>query len=229
MSQPIRLVVKYEDGSTREVDFASVDGELQLKLAQLGLCPPLDHVGQSKHYLLVRWQDGWQEVFGLDSASAELIRYYVIQRIEDRGRLSVDVGEDYPELLVLERTPTEVEGAMIVSDENVRSYALDTQVERWEGIFEAGGKKEFVKYDRTSDAYPQERSEDPAALAELLAALDAQMVKRGLTSRTLLTMPEPQRTAQYKELANSTGLRGGRKQADVYGFVEMLLRRREGA
>src|SRR5665647_1395196 len=108
MSQPKRLLVAYEDGSTKEADFAEIDGQLRLKLAQLGLCPPPDRVGASKHYLLIRWRDGWQEVFGIETESAELLRYYVIQRIEDRGRLSIDVGADYPELLIVERTPRDV-------------------------------------------------------------------------------------------------------------------------
>lgn len=228
MSQPKRLVVTYEDGSTKEADFAETDGELRLKLAQLGLCPPLDQVGTSKHYLLIRWQDGWQEVFGIDKGSAELLRYYVIQRIEDRGRLSLDVGADYPELLIVERTPKDVIGATIVSSDSVKSYALASEVERWEGIFEAGGKKEFVKYDKTSDAYPHESSEDPEALAEVLSALEGELQKEGLTPRALLSMQEPLRVAEYKRLASGVGIRGGREQQDVYGFIELLLRRQEG-
>jgi hypothetical protein len=88
MSEPKRLVVKYDDGSTKEADFADLNGQLRRQLAELGLCPPLKRVGAAKHYLLVRWQDGWQEVFAVDSDSAELLRYFVIERIEDRGRLS---------------------------------------------------------------------------------------------------------------------------------------------
>ena len=161
MSQPKRLVVTYDDGSTKEADFADLDGQLRLQLAELGLCPPLDRVGAAKHYLLVRWQDGWQEVFAVDTDSAELLRYFVIERIEDRGRLSIDVGADYPELFIIKRTPKEVTEAVIVGDDGIRSYGLGSQVERWEGIFEAGGKLEFVKYDKTSDAYPHEAERRP--------------------------------------------------------------------
>jgi len=228
MSQPKRLVVTYEDGSTKEADFAELDGQLQLRLSQLGLCPPLDRVGVSKHYLLMRWQDGWQEVFGIEAESAELLRYYVIQRIEDRGRLSLDVGADYPELLIVERTPRDLIGATIVGSDGVKSYALGPEVERWEGIFEAGGKKEFVKYDKTSDAYPHESSGDPEALAGVVDALGDELKKKGLTPRALLSMQEPLRVAAYRELASAAGIRGGCKQQDVYGFIEMLLKRQEG-
>jgi hypothetical protein len=228
MSQPKRLLVAYEDGSTKEADFAEIDGQLRLKLAQLGLCPPPDHVGTSKYYLLIRWRDGWQEVFGIETESADLLRYYVIQRIEDRGRLSIEVGADYPELLIVERTPRDVIGAAIVGSDSLKSYALGSEVERWEGIFEAGGKKEFVKYDKTSDAYPHESKEDPEALAEVLSALKAEIEKKGLTPRALLSMEEPLRVAEYRELASGASIRGGREQQDVYGFIEMLLKRLEG-
>ena len=228
MSQPKRLVVTYEDGSTKEADFSQVDAQLQLRLAQLGLCPPDESVGAAKRYLLIRWQDGWQEVLGIDFEAAELLRYYVIQRIEDRGRLSLDVGTEYPELFVVERTPRDVIGAAIVADDGVTSYDLGAEVSRWEGIFDDGGKIEFVKYDRTSDAYPHASSEDAEALAGLLATLEERLDEKGLTPQALLAMQEPRRIAAYRELAAGAGIRGARKQEDVYGFIEMLLRRLEG-
>jgi hypothetical protein len=229
MSQPKRLIVAYDDGSTKEARFADLDGPLQLRLAQLGLCPPLEHVGISKHYLLVRWQDGWQEVFAVDTDSAELLRYFVIERIEDRGRLSLDVGAEYPELLIVERTPKKVVEALIVGDDGVRSYGLGSGVERWEGIFEDGGKKELVKYDKTSDSYPHESSTQSETLAELLDGLRTELDKKGLSSQALLSMEEPLRVAQYRELAENLGLRGGRRQQDVYGLIETLLRNKGGS
>lgn len=228
MSQPKRLVVTYDDGSTKEADFADLDGQLRLQLAELGLCPPLERVGAAKHYVLVRWQDGWQEVFAVDSDSAELLRYFVIERIEDRGRLSIDVGAEYPELFIIKRTPKEVTEAVIVGDDGITSYGLGSQVERWEGIFEAGGKLEFVKYDKTSDTYPHEASRDPAAVAGTVDRLMEGLAKKSLALSALLSMPEPLRLAEYKDLATEAGLRGALKQEDVYGFIEMLLRRQEG-
>jgi hypothetical protein len=228
MSQPKRLVVTYDDGSTREADFADLDGRLRLQLAELGLCPPLERVGEARHYMLVRWQDGWEEVFGVDSESAELLRYFVIERIEDRGRLSLDVGAEYPELFIIKRTPKEVIEALIVGDDGVRSYRLGSQVERWEGIFEAGGKLEFVKYDKTSDAYPHESGDGGAALARTVERLLAGLEKKDLAVSTLLSMSESLRLVEYKELADEAGIRGALRQEDVYGFIEMLLRRQEG-
>ena len=225
MSVPKRLVVEYEDSSTREVDFSKVDSQMRFKLAKLGLCPPPDHVGSSKHYLLLRWQDGWQEVLGVDKDSVELLRYYVIQRIEDRGRLSFEVGADYPELFIIRRMPRELIDLLIVSDGSVKSYGLESEVERWEGIFEAGGKKEYVKYDKTDSRYPQEFSEAPAALDKLMDSLKGELDSRGLSPQKLLAMDESRRIAEYKEVARGTGIRGSERQEDVYGFIELMVRR----
>lgn len=228
MSQPKRLIVAYDDGSTREAEFSRLDGQLLLKLAQMGLCPPLEHVGASKHYLLVRWEDGWQEVFAVDADSAELLRYFVIERIEDRGRLSVDVGAEYPELFILKRTPKGVVEALIVGVEGVRSYGLESQVERWEGIFEDGGKKEFIKYDKTGDSYPHASSEESDALAKMLVDLRSALEQKGLSTKELLSREEPAKIAEYRELAGILGMRGGRRQQDVYGLIELLLRKEGG-
>jgi hypothetical protein len=225
MSQPKRLVVAYEDGSTKEVAFNKVGGQMRLGLAQLGLVPASAGVGTAKHYLLLRWRDGWQEVLGVDAETADLLRYYVIQRIEDRGRLSLEVGGEYPELCIIERTPRDVVEAVLLGEEGVRSYELEIEVERWEGIFEAGGKKEFVKYDKTSAACPHAPREKGDALNGVLDSFRSELAKSGRTPQTVLAMEEPLRVAEYKELAAAAGLRGFERQEDVYGFVESLLKK----
>lgn len=228
MSLPVKLVVEYDDGSTREVGYERVDGETRFRLARLGLSPAGDHVGSSKHYLVMQWRDGWQEVVGVDKESADLLRYYVIERIEDRGRLSLETGDDYPELFVIERTPRELIGAMIVGETGVKSYGLDASVERWEGIFDGGGKREHIKFDKTSDKYPQETSDDVEALEPVLDALRGELASRSLEVEALLAMEEAERVTEYKALASGANIRGSSRQEDVYGFIELMMNRLAG-
>lgn len=228
MSAPTRLLVAYEDGSTREVDFGRLSPEMRSELARLGLAPVPQSIGSAKQYLLMKWRDGWQEVVGIDRDTAELLRYYVIERIEDCGRLSLDVGADYPELFVIERTPRDLTAALLVGHTEATSYALDSETERWEGIFEAGGKLEFVKYDRTSPKYPHEPEAETSGLDELLGSLRDELARRGLTPETLLGMEEQARIEVYKEVSRAANIRGSERQADVYGFLELLLRRLRG-
>jgi len=165
----------------------------------------------------------------VDEASVDLLRYYVIERIEDRGRLSLENGGDYPELLVIERTPRDLVGAVIVGEDGVKSYALDSSVERWEGIFGAGGKREYVKFDKTSDKYPHEVEDRSEALEPVLEALKRELDDKGLDPNRLLSSAEPERVTQYGALATGAGIRGSYRQEDVYGFIESMVTRLAGA
>ena len=229
MSQPSKLVVHYDDGSSREAGYGELDAGARHALQRMGLVPSGDRVGSAKHYVLLHWKDGWQEVLGIDKDSVDLLRYYVIERIDDRGRLSFETGEEYPELVVLERTPRDVVGALIVGDDGVKWYALDESVARWEGIFEAGGKREYVKFDKTSDKYPNRVTVDPAGLEPVLRALEAELEKAGLKPGTVLALSESERTAIYKTIAAGAGIRGCSRQEDVYGFVEAMMSRLEAS
>jgi hypothetical protein len=229
MSRPTKVVVQYEDGSSQEVDYARIDGETRRRLAQLGVAPIGDRIGSAKHYLLMQWKDGWQEVVAIDKDTADLLRYYVIERIDDRGRLSLETGEDYPELLVIERTPRDLVAAVVVGGDGVKSYALDNSVERWEGIFDAGGKREHVKFDKTSDKYPHEVSTSGEALVPVLEAFRAELDKAGLDAAALLALDEPARLEAYRGLASGAGVRGFSSQEDVYGFVQAMITRLGGA
>jgi hypothetical protein len=223
MSTPVRLVVEYEDGSKKEVSFSKLNGQTRNELAKLGLCSTSCGIGPARQYALLNWKDGWQEVIGIDRNMADLLRYYVVQRIEDRGRLSFDVGADFPELFVIRRTPRELNSLLIVDDKGIKSYPLDSEVERWEGIFQAGGKKEYVKYDKTDSAYPQKVVTSMDGLTKILDAVKKKLNEKGLKSQDVLGSSEEKRIELYKELAKETGLKAYERQEDVYGFIEKVM------
>lgn len=225
MSEPERLIVSYDDGSSKEVDFNKLGREMAYELARLGLCPPPPELGSAKQYFLLQWKDGWQEVIGSDGDVAELLRYFVIRRIEDRGRLSFEVGADFPDLFIIKRTPMDLKRLLIVGNGSVKSYSLESDLERWEGIFDAGGKLEYVKYDKTEDQSPGEMSDAPENLDEIMDDLRDELEKMGFSSQELLGMDQSKRIEAYKRIAQGIGIRGHVRQADVYGFVELLVRR----
>jgi hypothetical protein len=225
MSAPKRLLVEYEDGSTKDVNFAQVDNTTMVQLAKLGLCPVPTEVASAKHYVILRWKDGWQEVIGADHDRVELLRYYVITRVEDGARLSLDVGEHWPKLFIIKRTPRDVNSILIVGRDGARSYPLEAELERWEGTFEAGGKKEYVKFDKTNPRTPQTCVEAPEKLTELVASLKEALGRLNLLPQALLAMDLAQRTEAYAALARGLGIRGVQSQADVNGFIELLVKR----
>ena len=225
MSIPKRLVIEYEDGSTKAIPFRNVNRQVQFELAKSELCPPPDGVGSSKQYLLLRWQDEWQEVVGVDREVIELLRYYVIERIEDRGRLALEVGTDYPELFTIERRPRELTNLLIVGrNGSLKSYRLESEMERQEGSFDEGGKKEFVKFDKSDSRYPGEFSEERETLAKVMDCAKKELDRKQLNPEQVLAMDESGRVKTYKEVAKGMGIRAKERQEDVYGFIELMVR-----
>jgi hypothetical protein len=223
-SIPKRLVVEYEDGSTSRIDFNKLSRSSQLEISRAGAhsSSPMRY---SEKYLLMEWRDGWREVVAVKGDSIELLRYYVIQRIEEEGRLSVEVGTPYPQLLVINRTPRDLNGLLVVGNERAKYYELESEVETREGVFEAGGKKEYVKYDKTDEKYPQESREGAARLAGLMNSLESQLNEKGLSAEEMLARDRSTKTKEYAEIALRMGIRGKEMQQDVYGFIELMVTR----
>lgn len=223
MSAPKQLIVSYEDGSQKTLDFDSLDNEQQSELAKLGLCPPPSEISKAKHYMILKWKNGWQEVISSNKDSLDFLRCFIIRRIEDRGRISFEVEDEYPILYILRRKPMDLDRLLVVSGDSVKSYDLSQNVERHEGTFNAGGKLEFFKWDRTDSQYPSSMSDAPENLDATMTALKEALSNREIDARELSEMDAPLRIEAYRAIAEEMGLKGYQKQADVYGFIELLV------
>jgi ribosome-associated translation inhibitor RaiA len=225
MSIPKRLIIEYNDGSTKAIPFRNVDRQVQFELAKSELCPAPDEVRSSKQYLLLQWQDEWQEIVSVDSEVTELLRYYVIERVETRGRLALEVGTDYPELFIIERRPRELSHVLIVGrNGSVKSYQLVSEIEKQEGSFDEGGKKEYVKFDKSDSHYPGKFSEEHEALAKVMKRAKKELDRKQLNPEQVLAMDKSNRVKTYKEVAKGMGIRAKERQEDVYGFIELIVK-----
>jgi hypothetical protein len=218
------ISLEYEDGSTKTLSSSNLDTKLQSALVESGLCDPLPVISAAKQYLIMQWKDGWKEVLAINSDIADLIRYYIIRRIEDRGRIALDLGAGYPTLIIIERQPKEMSRMMIVSDQAVKSYGLESEIEGYEGIFEAGGKKEYKKFDKANPFFKNEFSESGDALNDIKVAVSEALKKMGLRPDELLTTDRFSRLQEYKDIARLTNINGFKSQSDVYGFIELILK-----
>jgi hypothetical protein len=213
MSLPRRLIIEYEDGSKKVTEFCQLDNETWLELSKSGLCPPppkktLDH------YVLMRWKDGWQEVVEIPKETAELLRYYTLERKEEVGRMAFDVAEDYPLLFLVERLPRQIETLLLVGRKEIKGYTLEEK-----RTVKEGGKVEHILYDRKVLS-PCERAE--GWVAEIKEQLEAEMKKKGLTAEHLISLDDHQKLQAYFDIAKALGIRGMEKQEDVYGFIQLM-------
>jgi hypothetical protein len=218
------ISLQYEDGTSQNIGFNNLDVGTQMALVRAGLCDPPPEISSAKHYLILQWKDGWKEVLAINSDTADLIRYYVIRRIEDRGRIALDVGSQYPELTILERRPADLSRMLIVGDGSVKSYELQAELESYEGIFEAGGKREYKKYDKSNPYFKHSFSEGHEGISGIENSITEILKKKNLDSSALLSMDQVHRMLEYKEIAGLAGLKGSQKQSDVYGFIELILK-----
>jgi len=208
--RPQRLIIKYDDGSTKEVEFSQVSRAVQLELSKLGLCPrpsPLDFV--PRRYLLLKWKDGWQEVTGIEEDSTQLLRYYVIQRAEEAGRLVIERSGAYPELIVIGRRPRELERVVIIGDKDIRTYALAEKAIATEG-------------DKTEYHYEFDEN-DRNSLEQVIGLLRKALRKEGIKAKELLARRDAQRVEDYERIRKQIGLKASEKEEDVLGFIQVML------
>jgi len=221
VSTPRRLIVEYEDGSTKEASFKQVDAPTRANLARLGLCSAGESTPDS--YLILQWADNTQEVLGVSGKAVDLLRYYVIRRIEEQGRLSVNTGADYPELFVINRMPTQLRSLLLVGKEGAKKYNLESVVEKWEGIFEEGGKKEFYKYDSTEPKYPHQ-VDNAFDIGETMNLVKKELDAKGTNAKKLLEIDPAKKAEEYNEIARAMGLRAFRSQGDIYNFLDFIIK-----
>lgn len=222
---PKRLIVECEDGSTKGIDFSRLSPQSQLELSKLGLCPPPSVMPRlSKGYLLLRWEDGWQEVLGVDENSVELLRYYVLERVEEVGRMALQAKGDYPTLLEIRRKPKELDSLLIVGSGDTTAYRFEPRVRK-----EEGDKIEYVKYDKAESHVQHEHNNNAETqVEEIMDWLKTELGEKGIIAEKLLAMAWDERVEEYKELAKKLGIRATEKQEDVYGFIQLMMENSAG-
>ena len=148
----------------------------------------------------------------------------VSRREDEVSSATFKLGTEYPQLMIIERIPMEIDRILLVSDSGVKSYGLHIELEGYEGIFEAGGKREYRKYDSSNPYFQSEFSEAPENIADIENAVAMVLNKKGLHPDELLIMDQNRRIQEYKDIARTVGIKAVEKQSDVYGFIELILR-----
>jgi hypothetical protein len=213
-------MVEYEDGSVKGIEFSQLSPSTCLELSRKGLCPPPAGTPEPlKHYLLLLWKNGWHEVIGIDKDSVELLRYYILERVEEAGRLALEVKGEYPVLFTIERLPKELQRILILGKEDIRGYSLEPKTKK-----EEGDKIEHVEYDKAERHFqsdPDQKAE--RWYGELVNSLRTELEKRGLTAEKILSREPAQRINEYKALARVLNIRATGNQQDVYGLMQLLM------
>jgi hypothetical protein len=88
-----------------------------------------------------------------------------------------------------------------------------------------GGKIEHIMYDKKRTAFSVLTAKKGEAwIAELTDALRVELNRKGRSASEVLSAEANQQLGLYRELSQALGLRATYRQADVYGFVQALVR-----
>ncbi len=216
MSGPKRIVLEYEDGTRREAPFNELSGQVQAELSSLGA---REEAGTAKNFVLLEWKDGWKEVAAVDGRASELLRFYTLERVEEVGRLSLEVADAYPELLQIKRLPRHIENILFVGRESLQAYVLEEKV-----TVKEGGKVEHIFYDKKRPGFKMEDASSASTrFAAVLDFLTEELQKKGLRGSGVVALGEEERRQLFSDIAHALGLRGNRCQQDVYEFLQLAL------
>ncbi|MBI4264817.1 MAG: hypothetical protein HY657_10605 [Acidobacteria bacterium] len=208
VSQPkaLTIVIEFEGGARREAALETLPETLQLELLRQPFASsPSPHPEQEK-FLLLEWDDGWKEVFELDGACTGVKRYTVISRPEDVGRLAIDRGDGYPELIEVVRKPLNVSRVTLLVD------SVDTVRPTRDRSTREGKKTDhFYKLAKEGDAR-----------ADLVGAFKNAASAEGLDLGALRSGDPARSREQYERIRRRMGIRAGQRQQDVWDFMAYL-------
>lgn len=159
-----------------------------------------------KKYVVMKWKDGWQEVVAVEGDVIGFDKYYVIERLENFGRLVFNRPKgEVPGLLVIDRDPRDIEQMVLMNEtEDQRTLAFkDTYREgaRLEYNYDLQNKGDFV--------------------TELTGKTKDALGKKGLSAKDMLLKGDPDIVALAKEI----NVVGGKSQQDLVQFMKILLRK----
>jgi len=200
-----RIVLEFDDGSTAESGFEALPVPLQRDLLGQPFAARPSSAPEEEAFVVLQWNDGWQEVLKVDPAFREIIRYYVIRRPEDVGRLSLNQDDGYPELIEIGRKPMDLRRITFRD-------AFGCQVVRTER--EGTKQDHFFGLTREGEAFAEEAAAFKRAVEEL--GIDPAVMREADPSRI---QDECQRIGRHM------GLKAARCQQDLRDFIAYLARR----
>ena len=156
-------------------------------------------------YALITWKDGYKEVASLEEETTDILRYYVVERVEKYGRLSFDSTADYPDLKVIGRKPDQIEDIVLIENGHERVFTLDPKEEKSEG-------------GRT-DHHFEVRETDGNGLSTLLE-------KAKQAAGDLGVDPNSVTEEDLEKIRRAVRLSCFEKQSEALEFVKLLLKKK---
>ena len=203
-SRPQKVVVEFDDGSKAEASFDTLPSQLQMELLRQPFASLPSQNPEQEKFVLLEWDDGWKEVLEVDARCTHINRYYVINRPEDVGRLSLNRQDGYPELIEIARKPLDLKKITFLD-------TFQLTLER----SEREGKKtdHFFGLSKNGNALSDEIN------AFKKAAADSGVVLKEMGAQELNQLRE-----KYEMIRRKMGLNAARRQQDLFDFIAYMAK-----
>lgn len=200
--KPQRIIVEYSDGSRRESPFEALPSPLRIDIEKQPFASLPSPNPEQEKFLLLEWEDGWKEVLLVDPTCTQINRYYVISRPEDVGRLSIDKGDGYPELIEIVRRPLEIKKITFLNTFHLSLKQSDREGEKTDHFFEL--------------------SKEGDALSKALDDLKKVVEEEGIDIKKLRAKGPDRPGELYETVRRKMGIRASHRQQDAHDFIASL-------
>ncbi|BBO85976.1 hypothetical protein DSCO28_65420 [Desulfosarcina ovata subsp. sediminis] len=197
-----RVIVEFEDGSTVGSDFEALPSQLQFELMRQPFSAQPSADPAKEKYLYLEWEDGWKEVLRVDPGCSAINRYYVISRIEEVGRLSLDKEDGYPELVEITRRPMSLKKIHFTT-----TYLPELERSDREG-------------KKTDHFFTLSKGKD--SLADIQSAFKQACVDAEIDGATLRSTNSNESKKLQTLICKKMGLKAGLRTQDVADFIAGL-------
>lgn len=201
---PQKVIIEFDNGSKTETSFDALPTQLQSELLRQPFASQPSPRPEQEKFVLLEWDDGWKEAIEVNPTCSEINRYYVISRPEDVGRLSLNKGDGYPELIEIVRKPLHLNRITFLNTFQVSLERSDRE-----------GKKtdHFFKLTKEGNA-----------LSDELEALKKVVAEKGIDLQELRSQDPVKLQEQYETIRRKMGIKAAQRQQDVLDFIAYLAK-----
>jgi hypothetical protein len=201
-AHPKTISIEFNDGTNTTMPFDSLPETLQNDILRQPFASRPSTNPKDVKVALLEWEDGWKEVIEVDPTCTDINRYYVISRSEDRGRLSLNKEDGYPDLIEINRKPKNIKRITFID-----TFRLHLNRATREG-------------KKTDHFYSLSKETD--AVSEMLETFKALLKEEGIDKEQLLSDEPALQKEPLENIREKMGIMAGRRQQDALDFIRYL-------
>jgi len=202
--KPTKIIVEFDNKSRVEVPFEELPVSVQLELLRQPFASRPNPEPEKGRFVLLEWEDGWKEVIQVAPSFTDINRYYVISRLEDVGRLSLNNPKGYPELIEIVRKPFSLKKITFMDSFRLTMERSSREGHKTEHLF---------KLTKEGEAH-----------SEIIASFKKAVEEEGIDLRILRSREPDVIQKEYEKIRQKMDIKALSRQQDALDFIAYLVK-----